>query len=50
VLIWPMVGVPGALSFKRPSGPSAMKRSTQSRTIYNPTPPIRAASERKPLS
>jgi hypothetical protein len=43
-------GAPGAVPFKRPSGPSALKRSTQSRTICNPTPPIRAASEREPQS
>src|SRR5580692_7473657 len=43
-----MLGAPGALPFKRPSGPLALKRTTQSRTICTPTPPVRAASERDP--
>jgi hypothetical protein len=41
---------PGALPVKRPSGPLALKRTTQSRTICTPTPPIRAASGREPPS
>ena len=34
----------------RSSGPLALKRTTQSRTICTPTPPIRAASGREPPS
>jgi hypothetical protein len=41
-----MLGSPGALPVKRPSGPLALKRTTQSRTICTPTPPIRAARAR----
>jgi hypothetical protein len=41
-----MLGAPGALPFNRPSEPSALNQSTQSRTICSPTPPIRAALER----
>jgi hypothetical protein len=39
-------GWPGALRSISPSGPSALNRSTQSRTICGVTPPIRAASVR----
>ena len=39
-------GCPGALRSTRPSGPSALKRRTQSRTIWSVTPPILAASLR----
>ena len=42
--------LPGALRSISPSGPSALKRSTQSRTICSPTPPTRAASVRVPPS
>ena len=42
--------LPGALRSTRPAGPSALKRTTQSRTICSPTPPIRAASVREPPS
>jgi hypothetical protein len=34
---------PGALPSMRPSGPLALNRSTQSRIVCSPTPPIRAA-------
>src|SRR4051812_40177707 len=40
----------GALPVARPSGPLALKRSTQPRTVCRPTAPIRAASERDPPS
>jgi hypothetical protein len=39
-------GWPGALRSLSPPGPSALNRSTQSRTICSVTPPIRAASVR----
>jgi hypothetical protein len=42
--------LPAALRSIRRSGPSALKRSTQSRTICSPTPPNRAASVRVPPS
>src|ERR1700720_3845722 len=38
----------GARRLAVPSGPLALKRTPQSRTICTPTPPIRAASERDP--
>ncbi len=41
---------PGALLSVRPSGPWALKRTTQSRTVCSPTPPTRAALVRVPLS
>jgi len=41
---------PGALPFTNPSGPSALNRSTQSRIVWSPTPPIAAASPREPPS
>ena len=41
---------PGALRSSNPAGPSALKRTTQSRTIYKVTLPNRAASERVPPS
>ena len=40
-------GLPGALPFRSPDGPSALKASTQSRNVCNPTPPTRAASVRE---
>src|SRR5450759_5702691 len=43
-------GRPGALPSRRPSGPRALKRNTQSRMIWRPTPPIFAASVRVALS
>jgi hypothetical protein len=39
-------GRPGALRSIRPPGPSALNRSTQSRTICSVTPPILAAAVR----
>jgi hypothetical protein len=39
--------LPGAFRSIRPAGPSALKRTTQSRTICKVTPPIRAASVRE---
>jgi hypothetical protein len=36
-------GWPGALPSRSPSGPWALKRSTQLRTVCRPTPPISAA-------
>src|SRR5438067_1961715 len=42
--------LPSALPFTKPEGPSALNASTQSRTVCNPTPPIRAASVRDPPS
>src|SRR5829696_3795009 len=39
-------GCPGALRSASPSGPRALNRSTQSRTICSVTPPILAASVR----
>lgn len=42
--------LPGALPSSRPSGPRALNRTTQSRTICKPTPPIRAAAVRLPPS
>src|ERR1700747_252992 len=39
-------GLPGALRGLSPSGPSALNRITQSRTIWSVTPPIFAASLR----
>ena len=41
---------PDALRSIKPSGPAALNRTTQSRTICSPTPPIRAASLREPPS
>lgn len=41
---------PEALRSISPSDPSALKRTTQSRTICSPTPPARAASLREPPS
>ncbi|WP_461550975.1 hypothetical protein [Sinorhizobium meliloti] len=40
----------GALPLINPSGPRALKRTTQSRTICRVTLPSRAASEREPPS
>jgi hypothetical protein len=36
-------GCPGASSLIRPSGPDALNDTTQSRTVWSPTPPISAA-------
>ena len=41
---------PGALPSIRPSGPRALNRTTQSRRVCSPTPPIRAARVREPPS
>src|SRR4051812_16931155 len=41
---------PGALPSIRPSWPRALNRTTQSRIVCNPTPPIRAALVREPPS
>jgi transposase len=41
---------PGVLPVRRPSGPFALNRTTQSSTICKVTPPIRAASEPEPPS
>jgi hypothetical protein len=41
---------PGALPLIKPSGPRALNRTTQSRMVCNPTPPIRAALVREPPS
>jgi hypothetical protein len=41
---------PGALPLTKPSGPRALNRTTQSRRVCNPTPPIRAALVREPPS
>jgi hypothetical protein len=43
-------GWPGDLPSSRPSGPRALNRSTQSWTIWSPTPPSFAASLRVPPS
>src|ERR1035437_1707913 len=39
-------GRPGALPSRRPSGPRALKRNTQSRLIWSPPPALFAASVR----
>lgn len=41
-----VAALPGALRSISPDGPSALNRSTQSRTICSPTPPTRTASVR----
>ena len=46
VATWRFEGWPDDLPSRRPSGPRALKRSTQSRMICSPTPPIFAASVR----
>jgi hypothetical protein len=43
-------GLPSALPSINPSGPRALNRKTQSRTVCRPTLPIRAASVRRPPS